>query len=359
MEKKERKSNFEILRILAMVLIISYHFVFHSNYNYGAINAHDFILRAFWLFGEIGVNLFMLISGYFMVHSKFSWKKVIRLVLEVNFYYIIGVILSNHFSDADKIDFNTTKKIFLNGFPVLNNVYWFTGAYILVYIFSPYINTMIKGLSQKDYQKLLMIVLVIWSIVPTILGYYTEGAENALFFSRMIWLIVVYLIGGYIRIYNIKFLDRKRNASLGAIISFGVELLLMFILWRKNSEEVNPIYFWGPNSVMQIALSISIFMIFKNINVKSNVIINKIASTTLGVYLLHEGPIENVWSKVFNYHDTMSLPLGSALLDIFRFVLIIFSLGICIDLIRQLLEKFIVNPILDKLFELNNKKSKE
>ena len=218
---------------------------------------------------------------------------------------------------------------------------------------------MIKGLSQKDYQKLLMIVLVIWSIVPTIFGYYTEGAENALFFSRMIWLIVVYLIGGYIRIYNIKFLDRKRNASLGAIISFGVELLLMFILWRKNSEEVNPIYFWGPNSVMQIALSISIFMIFKNINVKSNVIINKIASTTLGVYLLHEGPIENVWSKVFNYHDTMSLPLGSALLDIFRFVLIIFSLGICIDLIRQLLEKFIVNPILDKLFELNNKKSKE
>lgn len=133
----------------------------------------------------------------------------------------------------------------------------------------------------------------------------------------------------------------------------------MFILWRKNSEEVNPIYFWGPNSVMQIALSISIFMIFKNINVKSNVIINKIASTTLGVYLLHEGPIENVWSKVFNYHDTMSLPLGSALLDIFRFVLITFSLGICIDLIRQLLEKFIVNPILDKLFELNNKKSKE
>ena len=71
----------------------------------------------------------------------------------------------------------------------------------------------------------------------------------------------------------------------------------MFILWRKNSEEVNPIYFWGPNSVMQIALSISIFMIFKNINVKSNVIINKIASTTLGVYLLHEGPIENVWRK--------------------------------------------------------------
>lgn len=75
MEKKERKSNFEILRILAMVLIISYHFVFHSNYNYGAINAHDFILRTFWLFGEIGVNLFMLISGYFMVHSKFSLKK--------------------------------------------------------------------------------------------------------------------------------------------------------------------------------------------------------------------------------------------------------------------------------------------
>lgn len=81
MEEKERKSNFEILRILAMILIISYHFVFHSNYNYWTINAHDFILRAFWLFGEIGVNLFMLISGYFLVCSKFSWKKVIKLIL--------------------------------------------------------------------------------------------------------------------------------------------------------------------------------------------------------------------------------------------------------------------------------------
>ena len=194
MEKKERKSNFEILRILAMVLIISYHFVFHSNYNYGTINAHDFILRTFWLFGEIGVNLFMLISGYFMVHSKFSLKKVIRLVLEVNFYYIIGVILSNHFSDADKIDFNTTKKIFLNGFPVLNNVYWFTGAYILVYIFSPYINTMIKGLSQKDYQKLLMIVLVIWRFL-SLLKIFLEESNKVNFRSYILL---------YFRDYNLQ-----------------------------------------------------------------------------------------------------------------------------------------------------------
>ena len=87
--KKERKTNIELLRIIAMILIISFHYVYKSNFTFEELSVNSFIVKVFYMFGELGVNLFILITGYFMVTGKFSVKKLIYLIIEVNLYYLI------------------------------------------------------------------------------------------------------------------------------------------------------------------------------------------------------------------------------------------------------------------------------
>ncbi len=94
--KKERKSNIELLRIIAIILIISFHYVFKSNFKFEELTINSFIVKSFYMFGELGVNLFILITGYFMVSGKFSIKKLICLILEVNFYHTLSIIIEKN-----------------------------------------------------------------------------------------------------------------------------------------------------------------------------------------------------------------------------------------------------------------------
>ena len=78
-----RKSNFELLRLLAMFLIVLYH-IFIGTYEANP----DFTSRSLWIPLHLGVPVFILISGYF--HIKFSWSKFLKLVT-VLFVYTIGI----------------------------------------------------------------------------------------------------------------------------------------------------------------------------------------------------------------------------------------------------------------------------
>ena len=59
MNTKVRKSNIELLRIIAMMFIVIWHISVHAQK--GELNSHNYIVA----FCTTGVNLFILISGYF------------------------------------------------------------------------------------------------------------------------------------------------------------------------------------------------------------------------------------------------------------------------------------------------------
>lgn len=80
MEKIKRKSNIELLRIVSMFLIVSFHYVYKSGYVFDKLNYNSFIVKTFYFFGELGVNLFLLITGYFMVNGKFKFKKLLIII---------------------------------------------------------------------------------------------------------------------------------------------------------------------------------------------------------------------------------------------------------------------------------------
>ena len=65
---KVRSSNFELLRIISIFMIICFHCSFHGQFQTSGEN--KIIINFFNQLGELGVNCFILISGYFYYESK-------------------------------------------------------------------------------------------------------------------------------------------------------------------------------------------------------------------------------------------------------------------------------------------------
>ena len=346
MDKIKRKSNIELLRIIAMILIISFHYVYKSGYVFDKLNYNSFVVKVFYFFGELGVNLFLLITGYFMINGKFKLKKLIIMIVEVNFYYLLSILIANKLGIYS---ITTKRSMILSLFPIIFNKYWFVSAYILLYIFSPYINKLIKSLSKLEYQKLLLISLLIYSIIPTVFGIFYNNTETLLYYSRFIWAIIVYMIGGYIYSYGIKIYDTKLRALCIAIISFSIMILGMIVIYRygnifKKVGTTDISYFWPPNTIPMVILSISVFELFLKIDIGYNNVINKLASTTLGVYILHDGILNQyMWQNIFK--TKMNLNSKYSLFYILGTTALIFCLGASIDLVRQVIEKKIMKRV--------------
>lgn len=346
---KSRDSNIELLRIISIIFIIMFHYVYKSEFLYNGLTFNVFVIKSFWLFGELGVNLFILITGYYVSKSNFSLKKFILLIFEVLFYqlllYIIGDLVGYN---SDYLSLRQSIVLFL---PNLTGKYWFMTAYLLVYLLSPFLNFVIKNFNKKNYQKFLLLNLIIWSIIPTIFGFLYNGTESMLFYNRLIWLIFMYFVGGYIRKYNIKILKDKTNCIKISLKTYLIMLgSIIYIYYFKDSfiklgtNEIS--YLWGPNNIFMFILSVSFFKLFTNIKIKNNKIINKISSTTLGIYLLHDGYLAHyMWSNIFK--SNQNIYSDNFLIHILISTFTIFVVGVIIDLIRLFIEKYTVKKLIE------------
>lgn len=84
---KSRKSNFELMRIIAMLMIVLWHVIIYGNIlgiYYNSFMSSLFSFLKFFL--VIRVNLFMLLTGYFQISTKFKFSKIIKIISQLIFY---------------------------------------------------------------------------------------------------------------------------------------------------------------------------------------------------------------------------------------------------------------------------------
>lgn len=85
MEKSKRSTNLELLRILAMLMIITHHYALHSGFQFqdGVVTVNKIIIDILSMFGKLGVCIYIIISGYFYDKTKFNFKKLFNIILKV------------------------------------------------------------------------------------------------------------------------------------------------------------------------------------------------------------------------------------------------------------------------------------
>lgn len=76
-----RQSNIELLRVISMLMVLLGHYYVLSYF--GDIDTVSFNLVGMQFLGawsKVAVDIFVIITGYFLVNQTFRWKKVLKLL---------------------------------------------------------------------------------------------------------------------------------------------------------------------------------------------------------------------------------------------------------------------------------------
>ena len=103
--------------------------------------------------GKIGVNLFVLITGYFLAKKFSKFSSLVYLWIKTFSYVIIFFLL---FCALGLHPFSWSSLVSCF-FPIRNDFYWFVSAYFLLILLSPFITIGIKALGQRKLFAFLLI----------------------------------------------------------------------------------------------------------------------------------------------------------------------------------------------------------
>lgn len=274
-QKKVRNSNMELLRIVLMVFIIVHHLLVHALDVVPKPPRLELGLDDFgWWFVNncvyVGVNCFLLISGYFSIKLKFS--KLVRFYLQCA---IIGLLcyLFHLWYDGQSI---TADILLYSLLPLSNTGCWFVTVYFMLMLIAPMLNLAFEKMDRRMHVYILTAML----IVNVYFGWY--------------WNNIVDRDGGtlmhFIMMYHIGYLIRNYFAERVSKIKPWVAML-WWLLFAFLSTGYDFLAVWGKiickNSPFSLAASISFFLIFVNLNFRSKAI-NYIATGVFTVYLIHE-----------------------------------------------------------------------
>ena len=324
--KEGRNSNFEILRIIAIIMITAYHYVVHGVAN--TSSGSGILLNLCSLWGKAGVNIFCLITGYMLVFKPhIDYKKLITVEYQVLFYTLSGLAFG-HFTHHTIGIGSLVKSLF----PVVFVHDWYVTAYVIVFLFSPFLNSMIKSLEQKDFTRLLLICYVVWCIIP----FFTIREHSGLFWNQFIWFVVMYLTGAYIRITDNR---HSKHWYLNSIWISTILLILSVVVieWLShyNVRFVQYItYFRWSNSPLIVIICYSLMRIAKMSKPTFIRWINFIASLVFGIYLFQE----NIFYRVFLWHNLFNNSIPTTQIQLMAHILLsivtVVLIGGLIDYLR-------------------------
>ncbi len=263
--KKERSSNFELLRLLCIFGILVMHTFAGID---TTVSTQNLLLQVFCnsLFNT-GVTCFVLISGYFGI--RFDLAKLVRLDLMIIFFTLAGNLLLGDFG---------IKTLIKSCIPVISRQYWFISCYFVLCILAPYLNQIPEKMKKEQFRTLLLVLLLIFSVIPTVTTY--DIMQDA--GKGLADFVMIYLIGRYLALYCSGPL-RIRRLLAGIVLSVGI----IFAADGARSLASGVIYttFARDCSVFIIFASVLLLLLFQELRFKNGVI-NRAAGNVLAVYVL-------------------------------------------------------------------------
>lgn len=353
---KMRNSNFELMRIVSMFFIVIYHIIIHGKILENSHGTTHFVLYIILAICIVHVNSFILVTGYFQCKSKLKLTKVIQLNNSI-WFYTVSIVLFFIIVKGNTFNSIELLKTFL---PISYNDYWFLTNYLILYLISPILNTVINNIDEKKFKRIIVLLLFIDSILPTL--------TNSSFFNvtlgySLYHFIFLYFVGAFLRNYPIEdwYIFKKTSKKALQLISLFIFFLMAFIniINQSASKELlnmHPIIaevgiifsnsFIAYNNPLVIIQTIAFFIFFSTLNLK-NTFINYISTGTIGIYLIHDNNnIRNVLYKFLGFNrNNYSVMI---LVNILGCAILIFISCLIIELIRKFIFKLIYNTKIAK-----------
>lgn len=341
MQKKERMANLEVLRCVAMMMVVVLHYLGKGGLLPGLtapLSAQDtaaWLLEAFCI---VAVNVYMMISGYFLCESSFKFSRLLQLWLQVWIYSVVIGVLAVATGIVPAQEISTHYYLTLL-FPVTMGHYWFLTAYVFLYVLLPLLGEGLRRMTKQQFQVALVLLFTTFCLLKSVLPFRLEEDSKG---YDCIWYLCVFCVAAYIRRFGIPFLQKKSHALFlyltGVFGTFGEAMLLHLFYLKTGSLELILKIPYEYNHIFPFLASVGLFCLFLDSRIQGKIggVAVKIAPYTLGVYLLHENlGVRYAWqawlgTKVIS--NAWQLLAWTMLA-----VVVVFVLGILVDLVRKTL----------------------
>lgn len=282
---KTRNSNIELLRIISIIMIVVSHYCVHGVGSVHLVSLpigiNRFLLE-FLTLGNLGSILFVLISGYYLINSNsVKLKKLIRINFQILFYSVIiyCILLILHIEPFKLMNLGKSM------LPITFKMYWFATAYIMIYLFHPYINKLLNNFTRKEHLLFILLMILIFSIFGTLT--YSDYYGN-----ELIQFLLFYSIGAYLFKYSDNYFNKNNNNIKILIASISLIILSIITLdilgCYKEFFGAHSRYLLSRTSPLAILFCVCLFNVFKERKTFSNSLINSISSLIFGVYLISD-----------------------------------------------------------------------
>lgn len=332
--KKERDSNIELLRIVATLFILIVHCNgwFLTMGGCGSWRSTGLIVGTVRAFIQsitcIGVDVFILISGFYSIRPKLS--SLVNLFTLLLFFYL-GCYIWNCAIDKEILSFSGGVNCLL----AFSHENWFINCYLFLILLAPILNAFVATTDNKALTCYICVFVIcafyFGCVVDSKYFYFNQGYS-------VTTMILLYLIG---RWTNVCLIDRiEKIKYLYILLAYiGTVMIILFVRFLSNNEDLVLSYC----SPFLIVSSLCFFCLFYKMKFKSK-IVNWIASSCLASFIFHTNDPVFSWFVAKDQQLFAQSPFIIYLIKMTGVIICIFIISILLDKIRLL----IFNPIINK-----------
>lgn len=298
-KKRQRNSNIELLRIVSMFLIVLHHFSVHGVAVAGSFRTFRgsaitrMVAELLASMGKPAVMLFVFITGFYLINSKFKLNRIVALWWKVFTYSVLILVFTILMLPVNV----SIKDIFISFLPITYGAYWFITDYVILIIFVPFINMFILNSKKNVLRYFILTLWLVSSLLATLL--IKSSLEN----NEILLFLLFYCIGAYIRLYVVE--DPKLQVYakyftlIGIVLLFGgiIGLNMLAVIMNKATFSLVAMRLTFLDSTVALFLAIGIFLYVISWKPRNSKWINLIASSSLAVYIISDNNLlrELIW----------------------------------------------------------------
>lgn len=310
---KHREWGIDLMKIVAMLLIVMDHIVYWGGWGLGSNSPgiKGAVLETFNAYSLCAVNCFVLASGWILAKLEFKWNRIFKLWLQVWGYSLAFVLLSRFILNVPEL---TNRELVFSLLPLCMNRYWFFTQYVGLFLMMPVLNVAIRHLDKKTLSRILVAGFLLFSV-------HAFAFKNDMFHVYrgycVFWFMYLYLFAGTMSVHGFLSKMPTRFAICGVLFGgVGTYGSLRLIQWLspKFGMTSNCELFNAYNSPILFIFSVSMLVVCSRIRVNPVAIqklIGIIGPSIFAVYIIHCNFCfrrilhwNNLWKSILDNHST-------------------------------------------------------
>lgn len=279
----KRNYGIDALRLISMFMVVVLHVLGQGGVLKAAKNGQYIISWLLEIIAYCAVNCYAIISGYVGysdVEKPYRYSKYLTMWVQVA-CYSFGITAVAFILKPESIGLVEMIK---SALPVATNQYWYFSAYTGLFFVIPFLNCFMRMINEKQAKNMVITILVLFVCYATVGSYFSDSFKLEGGYS-FIWLVLLYLLGAWMKKYSIPDKMKARNCVVTICACVFLTWVCKIFVPAKLGGTILVSYI----SPTMVGMAISYVILFSKWHPKNRGIkvVKCFAPAAFGVYLIH------------------------------------------------------------------------